>query len=96
LSVTCQLVVGLVGRFVDFLDRSGSDLALFDKISHLFIAWERAIRPCFMLFLAYATVEVLFVILGGQTIFHVAFADTLATGQNDELRVDGSYSTDIE
>ncbi len=63
-------------------------MALFDKISHLFITWERAIRPCFMLFLAHAAVEVLFVVLGGQTVFDVAFADALATGQNDGLRVD--------
>jgi len=40
-----------------------------------------------VLFLAHAAVEVLFVVLGGQTVFHVAFADALATGQNDGLRV---------
>ena len=63
-------------------------MALFDKISHLFITWEGAFRPCFMLFLALAAVEVLFVVLGGQTVFDVAFADALATGKDDGLRVD--------
>jgi len=66
----------------------GSDLALLDKIINLFVDWERATRPCFVLFLAHAAVEVLFVVLGDQTVFDVAFADALATGQNDGLRVD--------
>jgi len=55
-------------------------LALFDKIINLFVDWERAIRPCFMLFLAHAAIEVLFVVFGRQTVFDVAFADALATG----------------
>jgi len=41
-----------------------------------------------MLFLAHAAVEVLLVVFGRQTVFDVAFADALATGQNDGLRVD--------